>query len=86
MRPILLLERARQHITTVLVTDLPELDGKTAIAIFVDCLTKITHIVPCTKEVTICSVVLTAHTSFNQIFCFSCVYTCTLRLGDSAAK
>ena len=35
-----------------MVTDLPESDGKTAIAVFVDRLTKMTHMVPCTKEVT----------------------------------
>ena len=32
--------------------DLPESEGKTAIAVFVDCLTKMIHMVPCTKEVT----------------------------------
>ena len=51
MQPIPLPERAWQQITTNLVTDLPELDGKTAIAIFVDRLTKMTHMVPCTKEI-----------------------------------
>ena len=40
------------EITTDLVTNLPESDGKTAIAVFVDRLTKMTHMVPCTKEVT----------------------------------
>ena len=34
-----------------LVTDLPESEGKTAIAMFVDRLTKMTHLVPCMKEV-----------------------------------
>ena len=52
MQPIPLPERAWQQITTDLVTNLPESDGKTAIAIFVDRLTKMTHMVPCTKEVT----------------------------------
>ena len=52
MQPIPLPERAWQQITTDLVTDLPESDGKTAIAVFVDRLTKMTHMVPCTKEVT----------------------------------
>ena len=52
MQPIPLPERAWQQITTDLVTDLPKSDGKTAIAIFVDRLTKMTHMVPCTKEVT----------------------------------
>ena len=53
MQPIPLPEKAWQQITTDLVTNLPELDGKTAIAIFVDRLTKMTHMVPCTKEVTV---------------------------------
>ena len=52
LQPILLPERACQQITTDLVTDLPESEGKAAIAIFVDRLTKMTHMVPCTKEVT----------------------------------
>ena len=43
---------AALQITTDLVTDLPESDGKTTIAGFVDRLTKMTHMVPCTKEVT----------------------------------
>ena len=53
MQPISLPERAWQQITTDLVTDLPKSEGKTAIAIFVDRLTKMTHIVPCIKEVTV---------------------------------
>ena len=52
MQPIPLPNRAWQQITTDLVTDLPESDGKTAIAIFVDSLTKMIHMVQCTKEVT----------------------------------
>ena len=52
MQPIPLPEGAWQQITTDLVTDLPESGGKTAIAVFVDRLTKMTHMVPCTKEVT----------------------------------
>ena len=52
MQPIPLPKRAWQQITTNLVTDLSESDGKTAIAVFVDRLTKMTHMVPCTKEVT----------------------------------
>ena len=38
--------------TTDLVTDLPESDGFTAIAIFVDRMTKMVHLAPCTKEIT----------------------------------
>ena len=52
LQTIPLPERAWQQITTDLVTDLPESDCKTAIAIFVDLLNKMTHMVPCTKEVT----------------------------------
>ena len=36
---------------TDLVTDLPESEGKTAIAIFVDRLSKMVHFAPCTKEI-----------------------------------
>ena len=35
-----------------LVTDLPESNGYTAIAVFVDKLTKMVHLAPCTKKVT----------------------------------
>ena len=35
-----------------LVTDLPEAEGYTAVAVFVDRLTKMVHFAPCTKEVT----------------------------------
>ena len=35
-----------------MVIDLLESEGKTAIAVFVDRLTKMTHLVPCTKEIT----------------------------------
>ena len=52
LQPIPLLERAWQQITTDLVTNLPESEGKTTIVVFVDRLTKMTHMVPCTKEVT----------------------------------
>ena len=52
LQPIPIPERAWQQITTDLATDLPESEGKTAIAVFVDRLTKMTHLVPCTKEVT----------------------------------
>ena len=51
MQPIPLPERVWQQITTDLVTDLPESEGKTAIVVFIDRLTKMTHMVPCTKEV-----------------------------------
>ena len=38
--------------TIDLVTDLPESHGYTAIAVFVDRMTKMVHFAPCTKEVT----------------------------------
>ena len=38
--------------TTDLVTDLPVSNGKTAIAVFVDKLSKMVHFAACTKEVT----------------------------------
>ena len=39
------------HVTTDLVTDLPESDGYTTIAVFIDKLTKMVHFAPCRKEV-----------------------------------
>ena len=53
LQPIPLPERKWQQITTDLVTDLPESEGMTAIAVFVDRLTKMVHFVPCTKEITV---------------------------------
>ena len=53
LQPIPLPKRAEQQITTDLVTDLPESEGKAAIAVFLDRLTRITHMRPCTKEVTV---------------------------------
>ena len=52
LQPIPLPERAWQQITTDLVIDLLESDGKTAVAVFVDRLTKMVHFFPCTKEIT----------------------------------
>ena len=46
LQPIPLSERAWQQITTNLVTDLLESEGKTAIAVFVDRLTKMVHFFP----------------------------------------
>ena len=43
--------RKFEQITTDLVTDLPLSAGYTAIAIFVDRLTKIVHFASCTKEI-----------------------------------
>ena len=52
LQPILLLEQAWQQITTDLLTDLPESEGKTAVEVFMDRLTKMVHFFPCTKEIT----------------------------------
>ena len=52
LQPIPIPERKWQQITTDLVTDLPESNGCTAIAVFVDRLTKMVHFTPCTKEIT----------------------------------
>ena len=40
------------HATTDLVTDLPESNRFTAIIVFIDKLTKMTHLTRCKKEVT----------------------------------
>ena len=65
LQPIPLPERAWQQITTDLVTDLPESDGKTAVAVFVDRLTKMVHFFPCTKEITATEY---ARLFVNQVF------------------
>ena len=52
LQPIPLLQWAWQQITTNLVTDLPESEGKTAVVVFVDRLTKVVHFFPYTKEIT----------------------------------
>ena len=51
LQPIPLPERKWQQITIDLVTDLPESEGMTAIAVFVDRLTKMVHFVPCRKDI-----------------------------------
>ena len=43
--------RKWEQITINLVTDLPLVGGYIAITVFVDCLTKMVHFVPCTKEI-----------------------------------
>ena len=53
MKPIPLPERKWQQITMDLVTDLPESEGKTAIAVFVDRLSKMVHFPPCTKKISV---------------------------------
>ena len=52
LQPIPVPSRKWEQITTDLVTDLPPSDGHTAVAAFVDRLTKMVHFAPCTKEVT----------------------------------
>ena len=52
LQPLPVPTRKWEQVTTDLVTDLPESGGYTAIAVFVDRLTKMVHFAPCTKEVT----------------------------------
>ena len=52
LQPIPIPARKWEQITTDLVTDLPVSDGYTAIAVFVDRLSKMVHFAPCTKEIT----------------------------------
>ena len=47
------------------MTDLPELEGKTAVVVFVDRLIKMVHFFPCTKEITATKY---AHLFVNQVF------------------
>ena len=47
------------------MTNLPESEGKTTIAVFVDRLTKMVHFFPCTKEITATEY---AHLFVNQAF------------------
>ena len=51
LQPIPIPTRKWEQITTNLVTDLPPSAGYTAIAVFVDRLTKMVHFAPCTKEI-----------------------------------
>ena len=52
LKPLEIPTRKWAHVTTDLVTNLPESDGFTAVAVFVDRMTKMVHFAPCTKEVT----------------------------------
>ena len=52
MQPLEIPSRKWAHITTDLVTNLPESNGYMAIAVFVDKLTKMVHLACYTKEVT----------------------------------
>ena len=51
LQPIPIPTKKWEQIITDLVIDLPPSDGYTAIVAFVDCLTKMVHFAPCTKEV-----------------------------------
>ena len=52
LKPLEISSRKWAHVTTDLVTDLPESNGFTAIVVFVDKLTKMVHLARCKKEVT----------------------------------
>ena len=52
LQPVPPPDRKWSQVTTDLVTDLPEAEGYTAVAVCVDRLTKRVHFAPCTKEVT----------------------------------
>ena len=52
LRPLEIPSRKWVHVTMDLVTNLPKSNGYTAIAVFMDKLTKIVHLACCTKEVT----------------------------------
>ena len=52
LKPLEIPSRKWAHITTDLVTDLPESNGFTAIVVFVDKLTKMVHLAGCKKEIT----------------------------------
>ena len=52
LQPLEIPSRKWAHVTTDLVTDLPESNGFTVIVIFVDKLTKVVHVTRCRKEVT----------------------------------
>ena len=51
LRPLEIPSRKWTRITTDLVTNLPESNGYMAIAVFIDKLTKMVHLAPCTKGV-----------------------------------
>ena len=52
LQPLEIPSRKWTHVTTDLVTDLPESNGFTAIIVFVDKLSKMVHLAGCKKEVT----------------------------------
>ena len=52
LKPLGIPSRKWAHVTTDLVTDIPESNGFTAIVVFIDKLTKMVHLAGCKKEVT----------------------------------
>ena len=52
LKPLEIPSRKSAHVTTDLVTDLPESNGFTAIVVFMDKSTKMVHLAGCKKEVT----------------------------------
>ena len=52
LQPLEIPSRKWAHVTTDLVTDVPESNGFTAIIAFIDKLTKMVHLARCKKEVT----------------------------------
>ena len=63
-------ERKWLQITTDLVSNLPKSDKKTAIAVFVDRLSKMVHFAPCTKEISTekCSQIFINYVSSITLF------------------
>ena len=53
LQPLEIPTRKWAQVTTDLVTDLPESDGHTVVAIFVDRMSKMVHFAPCTKEISV---------------------------------
>ena len=51
LQPLKVPTKKWEHVTTDLVMDFPESEGYTAIAVFVNKLTKTVHFAPCRKEV-----------------------------------
>ena len=51
MQPLEVPIQKWQQVTTDLVTDLPESNGFTAIAVLADRMTKMVHFTPCKKEI-----------------------------------
>ena len=52
LKPLEIPSRKWAHVTTDLVTELPESNGFTAIVVFIDKLTRMVHLASCKKEVT----------------------------------